>query len=591
MDPGLGSPWSFAVGARPRDRVYFHHIVKTAGTALRQVLVDAFGDGNVTNTLRGVKFADAIRDYRQIPVLAGHLLALPGDRVVQDRFNVTLLRDPVERCLSDFFFRRDVEQHGNDRSAAVDGSLEAWLATLSPQDIERQNAHCTALWPFGADAALGGNDRVAAAQRGLETFDFVAVQDEFEDSLILLARTLGRDEPAIRQLNVNGSRPRGSMVDEQVRQQLRRILEPDYEVYGHALRLFGRYRRAALRHSTGPTGSPSQSTNRVDSMRGQPAAAAVDPAAGSAAAPAAPAGSAPAAAEARIGAVTVRGVASGDGASLVGEWTLLDIELLAHQPVDDLTVGFAIRAEAGELVFGTNSRLLGAAVQLRPGRATFRFTFPNELGTGRYTVGVSLHRGLSELDGCFDRRDAATRFEVPAAIGVHFEGRQFLRAEIGHVERGLRGHLKPAALTVRPLAAAERDRLRIVGRRNGALTDHRARLTPLADLSRAARGSDILLPVEVVNLGRETWPAYGTRNVLLSYRWYGRWGRVAVKSGLRSPLPHDVAPGQAVRVECFVRMPDQPGRHVLLLTLVQEEVAWFDRRAAQAKCRLPVDLC
>jgi hypothetical protein len=48
-----------------------------------------------------------------------------------------------------------------------------------------------------------------------------------------------------------------------------------------------------------------------------------------------------------------------------------------------------------------------------------------------------------------------------------------------------------------------------------------------------------------------------------------------VFEGLRTRLPHDVAPGQSVRVAARVRAPARPGSYLLRWDLVHETVTWF----------------
>ena len=47
------------------------------------------------------------------------------------------------------------------------------------------------------------------------------------------------------------------------------------------------------------------------------------------------------------------------------------------------------------------------------------------------------------------------------------------------------------------------------------------------------------------------------------------------RDGQRSPLPHNVAPGQQVSVVQTVQAPDRPGYYSLALDPVRERVAWF----------------
>ena len=44
---------------------------------------------------------------------------------------------------------------------------------------------------------------------------------------------------------------------------------------------------------------------------------------------------------------------------------------------------------------------------------------------------------------------------------------------------------------------------------------------------------------------------------------------------LRSPLPRDVGPGEAVDLLIVAPLPAEPGRYILEMDLVDEGIAWF----------------
>ncbi|MEE9561846.1 MAG: hypothetical protein V3W50_02120, partial [Thermoanaerobaculia bacterium] len=77
------------------------------------------------------------------------------------------------------------------------------------------------------------------------------------------------------------------------------------------------------------------------------------------------------------------------------------------------------------------------------------------------------------------------------------------------------------------------------------------------------------------NRSSGVWPAAGPTRVRLSYHWLDGSGEEVERDGQRSPLPHDVAPGQQVSVVQQVRAPDRPGYYSLALDPVRERVAWF----------------
>jgi hypothetical protein len=90
--------------------------------------------------------------------------------------------------------------------------------------------------------------------------------------------------------------------------------------------------------------------------------------------------------------------------------------------------------------------------------------------------------------------------------------------------------------------------------------------------------------VTLRNTGDQAWPA---SIVNLSYHWYrveadGQRRQVDAWDGLRTPLPHDIAPGQTLTADdVCVLAPSEPGSYVLQLTLVHENVTWFESKGAK----------
>lgn len=89
------------------------------------------------------------------------------------------------------------------------------------------------------------------------------------------------------------------------------------------------------------------------------------------------------------------------------------------------------------------------------------------------------------------------------------------------------------------------------------------------------------------NAGNETWPSKGTgegqtNKVSIAYHWLPAQGDKAVQfEGLRTPLPHDIAPGETVSVNNITVTAPDPGTYRLQLTLVHEGVTWFEQQGAK----------
>jgi hypothetical protein len=106
---------------------------------------------------------------------------------------------------------------------------------------------------------------------------------------------------------------------------------------------------------------------------------------------------------------------------------------------------------------------------------------------------------------------------------------------------------------------------------------YRSAITPAgAPPAQLAPGAETVFDVDVRNSGARDWPAEGAKPITLSYHWRDdATGKLVVYDGIRTPLPHDVAPGTTVRLPAAVRAPAQPGRFRLHLEMVHEYTTWF----------------
>ncbi len=68
----------------------------------------------------------------------------------------------------------------------------------------------------------------------------------------------------------------------------------------------------------------------------------------------------------------------------------------------------------------------------------------------------------------------------------------------------------------------------------------------------------------------------GANPVLLSYHWFDSNGVIRHFEGLRSPLPVDLKPGQAVTAHVAVHAPNEADRLLLQILPVHELVAWLE---------------
>jgi len=111
----------------------------------------------------------------------------------------------------------------------------------------------------------------------------------------------------------------------------------------------------------------------------------------------------------------------------------------------------------------------------------------------------------------------------------------------------------------------------------------RARITAdvPAELSPGGRAT---LRAALANEGAAPWPADpptdGTCRIRLGNHWLAADGRAVAFDDGRADLPRTLAPGESATLTLAVTAPAAPGRYVLVLDVVQEDVAWFESKGS-----------
>ncbi len=91
----------------------------------------------------------------------------------------------------------------------------------------------------------------------------------------------------------------------------------------------------------------------------------------------------------------------------------------------------------------------------------------------------------------------------------------------------------------------------------------------------------LTIPVLIKNTSNFIWLNQGKNSVNFSYHWIDTNGNLAILDGERTSLPFELSPGKTAALNPVIRTPEQPGKYSLLLTMVQEKVAWFSDKKTQ----------
>ena len=117
---------------------------------------------------------------------------------------------------------------------------------------------------------------------------------------------------------------------------------------------------------------------------------------------------------------------------ITGKKCTVEIGLKANETVDDITVGILIRDRFGQDIFGTNTFHHKVPIRLeKDGRCTVRYVMDEfNIGSGKYTLNVALHRDENHVSECYQWVDGFRRFEVVEGSDFRFIGFSRLKPKI-----------------------------------------------------------------------------------------------------------------------------------------------------------------
>jgi hypothetical protein len=202
------------------DVIVFNHIEKTAGSTMRHVLFRAIGSDHLLFSFTPREHARRIQEIAaeldrplntRYAVVAhtgyGMRDRLPGRH---DYSEFTILRDPIERTVSRYFYGHDIQKRGLGGGLASDVSIESFLGENILHSFNNQTAFLGGLWARhhldGEELRRDQFDRelLEQAKRNLASHEVVGLTERFDETLLLLRDAYSW--PMVRTLTARSTR-------------------------------------------------------------------------------------------------------------------------------------------------------------------------------------------------------------------------------------------------------------------------------------------------------------------------------------------------------------------------------------------------
>lgn len=194
----------------PLNRVVvFQHLHKTGGTTVRDYLERALPDRQFART-DGVGYVqDIAAEAQNCDVVSGHLTAYDMSRIERPAFKMIVLREPVERLLSHYYFHKSytadhIRTYGRDLLVKT---KEKPLGELLDDDEYRDFYSAFYAKRLDPEYAGSGEPMLERAMSNLGSFDVIGITSRMPEFLDSVSAALGT-EPASHDVALNARRDR-----------------------------------------------------------------------------------------------------------------------------------------------------------------------------------------------------------------------------------------------------------------------------------------------------------------------------------------------------------------------------------------------
>ncbi len=217
----------------------FLHIPKTAGTTLNRIIEWQYNPLSIftMDPYRIRATPERLKDLpearrRRLRMVRGHFFYGIHEFLPQGATYITMLREPVARFLSAYYFLQRRPLHPMHRKVTSERIGVEDFIRLTPH---RQNLQCSLIAGIKSNGKCEERTLDIAKANLEKSFSVVGISERFEESLMLIAKTFDWDVPFYESRKVSKNRPR---VDPSAVEMIKEHNQLDLELYEFGKSLF-----------------------------------------------------------------------------------------------------------------------------------------------------------------------------------------------------------------------------------------------------------------------------------------------------------------------------------------------------------------
>lgn len=236
---------NFSQTPKPEKTLIFVHIPKTAGSTLSSILERQYDPSKTWKFYPTYSSArESFNYFQKLPeserikfkLVSGHIYYGLHDLLPQPSTYITMLRDPIDRLVSSYYFIRRHSTHPFHQDAKSMSLIDFFSC------VERTRGfnNCQVRFLAGYDGDSVNEEVLSLAKQNLQSsFAVVGLQEKFDESIILMKNLLGWHHHFFYSKKlVSKKRPAKEKLSPAELKIMEKHNELDLELYEYARKIF-----------------------------------------------------------------------------------------------------------------------------------------------------------------------------------------------------------------------------------------------------------------------------------------------------------------------------------------------------------------